>query len=303
MKVIYKYSSYRKGFFDNPTLRITQRYTLNDPFESLPSMGQMVSFWNENLKVKLVESEENQVKFSGDFDGFGIISLTQSKDNLLMWSHYANEHRGFVLELDHKKIGLKNQVIHSSYIDDSSNGLAKPIIYTNKRHVNEVNENRKDLLFIKSEHWSYEKEYRIAAFLMQANVIKVKNEAKDTLDVLKGTDVPYFTFTDNHDDYFTLEFNHNHPSWDGIEHKKHLENVKKNFLMSACNHIAKHTDTLFLHELPKEAITKVMLGCKMDIVVRNEIISAISKYDHHIEIFEAKLHPERFELEFVPIKI
>lgn len=31
---------------------------------------------------------------------FGILSLTQSHDSLLMWAHYGHSHRGFVIEFD-----------------------------------------------------------------------------------------------------------------------------------------------------------------------------------------------------------
>jgi len=31
---------------------------------------------------------------------FGALSLTETPDNLLMWSHYADQHTGFVIEFD-----------------------------------------------------------------------------------------------------------------------------------------------------------------------------------------------------------
>ncbi len=31
-------------------------------------------------------------------DTIGILCFTEKNDNLLMWSHYANSHKGFVLE-------------------------------------------------------------------------------------------------------------------------------------------------------------------------------------------------------------
>lgn len=31
----------------------------------------------------------------------GIYCFTKSEDNILMWSHYANEHKGICLEFDH----------------------------------------------------------------------------------------------------------------------------------------------------------------------------------------------------------
>ena len=59
---------------------------------------------------------------------FGILCFTEKKDNLLMWSHYANSHKGFVLEFfpehsyfDRRK--NKNQMVEH----------LKDIRYTKKR--------------------------------------------------------------------------------------------------------------------------------------------------------------------------
>ncbi|EPJ44297.1 MAG: hypothetical protein OFPII_35920 [Osedax symbiont Rs1] len=35
-----------------------------------------------------------------DFDMYGILSMTERIDNLLMWSHYADSHTGFVIGFD-----------------------------------------------------------------------------------------------------------------------------------------------------------------------------------------------------------
>ncbi|TOC13300.1 hypothetical protein CGJ90_24575, partial [Vibrio parahaemolyticus] len=50
----------------------------------------------ENLKSSLV---------SGDFtksmtSSFGICSLSKTFENILMWSHYADNHKGFVVEFE-----------------------------------------------------------------------------------------------------------------------------------------------------------------------------------------------------------
>jgi hypothetical protein len=36
-------------------------------------------------------------------DGLGILCLSERQDNIAMWSHYANSHRGFCLEFDVSK--------------------------------------------------------------------------------------------------------------------------------------------------------------------------------------------------------
>lgn len=52
---------------------------------------------------KLKEHYENVVKPSNEAE-IGILSLTGTKDNHLLWSHYANKHEGFCVGFDKEKI-------------------------------------------------------------------------------------------------------------------------------------------------------------------------------------------------------
>lgn len=87
----------------------------------------------------------------------GILSLTESPMNLLMWSHYANEHRGMVIEFDEK---------HSSFNDRRSPndefGYLRRVKYTDDRPVGTLLDfDFADFFLTKSTEWSYEKEWRI----------------------------------------------------------------------------------------------------------------------------------------------
>lgn len=98
---------------------------------------------------------------------FGIICLSSDYKNCLMWSHYAESHRGFCIEYDFSK-GIENDQ------------LIFPVIYSNKRpsipwklvkesergEKNNIMEGQKlysfmKMLVTKSEEWKYEKEWRI----------------------------------------------------------------------------------------------------------------------------------------------
>ncbi|MFS1423454.1 hypothetical protein [Shewanella sp. 10N.286.48.B5] len=80
---LYKYMPLRKEFFDNFLIRGSQKYALNDPFELRPSSS---------------ESEKSLAE-SSYFD-YAVISLSETNNNLLMWSHYADQHKGIILELN-----------------------------------------------------------------------------------------------------------------------------------------------------------------------------------------------------------
>jgi hypothetical protein len=93
----------------------------------------------------------------------GLYCLSEIRDDILMWSHYANGHRGLCLEFD-TSIKLK---------DIYSTGQAKNVIFGQAQKVNysfeypSVNimnfgsEEYSKALLTKSNHWEYEKEWRI----------------------------------------------------------------------------------------------------------------------------------------------
>lgn len=91
----------------------------------------------------------------------GITYLSEVPDSLLMWSHYANNHRGFCVAYSLFEL---NQKLKFS---------AVPVIYTKERvclqsiplDQEAINKETMNLFFqsltSKSPEWSYEKEWRI----------------------------------------------------------------------------------------------------------------------------------------------
>ena len=89
----------------------------------------------------------------------GVSCLSESENSLLMWAHYANNHRGFCVEYDLLEI---SRILNFSAI---------PVIYSEERTCfdffnPQTIENDTLKLFIrsltsKSPEWSYEKEWRI----------------------------------------------------------------------------------------------------------------------------------------------
>ena len=109
-----------------------------------------------------------------------IACFSENVKSITMWSHYANSHKGFVLEYNLKgqeikcdncsnKFTCKDRIVHNLY----------PIIYDNKRYdgtffvscflgrhmglfskLDDVLFNNKSALY-KSPQWSYEKEWRL----------------------------------------------------------------------------------------------------------------------------------------------
>ncbi|WP_198160210.1 DUF2971 domain-containing protein [Photobacterium sp. J15] len=103
---------------------------------------------------------------------WGIFSLSSESLNVLMWAHYANNHRGFCLEFD------------------SSNdffGRAWQVKYVNKINCLDILELSEgdafNALLTKTDEWSYESEFRV--------LVNVNNEL-DGLPNVVGNNVAKF---------------------------------------------------------------------------------------------------------------
>jgi hypothetical protein len=134
-------------FLNDPCLRVTPSNCQNDPFEFGFSSSDI-----EALNCKS-ESKELGIKLEEFAKLHGIISLTTSNDDILMWSHYAENHRGAVVEI---------------YIDDE-----KPqSLFINSTGPNSPPFNYQDFLFDKV---SYKSVRRFEQIESEANIDKIKH--------------------------------------------------------------------------------------------------------------------------------
>ena len=94
---------------------------------------------------------------------FGILSLSSISNDILMWSHYSDMHRGFCVGFDSRKLlnvvnarikaGVYAQVLPVQYREEYP--LLR--ISAEKEKIDVLN----DLLTIKARNWKYESEYRL----------------------------------------------------------------------------------------------------------------------------------------------
>ena len=108
---------------------------LNDPLE-----GRYEAAFSEKSAIGKIERAKNSLR---------IASLSASPDNFLLWSHYADGHKGVAIEIDfpekHPSIA---EVIYSPFSSIFS-------------HAPEKGEDMSHIFNGKSEEWSYEQEYRV----------------------------------------------------------------------------------------------------------------------------------------------
>lgn len=101
-----------------------------------------------------VAKKLNALTYNGINNFLGFFCLSGNWNNLLMWSHYAQSHYGFVISFNEKNI-------HSECI--SSLKCAGKVRYEKCRPAKklyDIDEFFSEYFFVKGKSWSYEQEYR-----------------------------------------------------------------------------------------------------------------------------------------------
>ena len=168
---LYKYRSVKSAlqFISNQSIYFSNFTEFNDPFES--SANYSVDFtpqqyYNSFISAGFSPASATEVTrqiANGTIDGkiclkeaieealhsLGYYCMTSKPDNLLMWAHYADSHRGVCFKFD--------------ILEDLDSFLAPlPVEYNSDYIVfDALKSNIAELIRRKSEDWSYENEYRI----------------------------------------------------------------------------------------------------------------------------------------------
>lgn len=152
----------------------------NDPFEMV--LGNYLS----SVEKEEYDELTSQTNYLSDPDSYynfaidaqcgvracvGVMCFTSKNDNLLMWSHYANNHTGICIEFDGSSDFFNGQYTNASVLwgnpikDHYRNiGQLRKVDYKNERPTyidpSEI-EHDTESWFVKSLEWSYEEESRL----------------------------------------------------------------------------------------------------------------------------------------------
>ncbi|MFH2108077.1 MAG: DUF2971 domain-containing protein [Chrysiogenia bacterium] len=206
--IIYKYlPPSRIDVLEDSRIRFTQPAALNDPFETFPCFLEfgpwlldkvhqqsIDKFGMKDAKNTLLQRQTLVVQTLLDIPKilskhFVILSLSKIRDNSLMWSHYSDSHRGFVIGFD------SSSAFFSPGTGKAKDGL-KMVRYSNDRYLvpkngfhslDDLNLRKANakLFFTKGSYWRYEREMRILAHPDSADVV---------LPDPKGYDIRLFNF-------------------------------------------------------------------------------------------------------------
>ncbi len=216
MIVLYKYVTSERALTCIPevgdgTLRATQPASLNDPFECAVTPTYVIGDEaEENRQLAEVLTEINVNKpvtaegvhrarrehgslftrqlFAEQLSTrFGIVSFTTDPRHPLLWSHYTIDGSGFVIGYDITE--LTKLTVGEGYLR-SVDYADKPALILGPKVLVSPESNLPILLSRKSDHWSYEREWRLIVELNRTigtgetdqhgqpiNLVQIPNEA------------------------------------------------------------------------------------------------------------------------------
>jgi hypothetical protein len=180
-------------YFANPS-------SFNDPFDCYPSFdfdateSEIISFFAKIIRRNFPLASEKRVLHeaiaklydpktgpkSPDYtkqvqevhnhhvaEKIGVLCLSEIADDILMWSHYADLHRGICLQFNSNFNFFENahQINYK---------LERPKINPFRDHIEQVMES---VLLTKADHWAYEKEWRLIRYADGAGAYQFPPEA------------------------------------------------------------------------------------------------------------------------------
>lgn len=96
----------------------------------------------------------------------GVLCLSEVRDSLLMWGHYTDNHRGFVVGFDSEHSFFSKRKTETDEL-----GFLRQVQYQRQRPAAVLTDTSSLVWFqTKSEEWAYEKEWRIVRALREAKI-------------------------------------------------------------------------------------------------------------------------------------
>ncbi|MBF4800255.1 DUF2971 domain-containing protein [Aeromonas hydrophila] len=292
METLYKYySKLGANYFDNPTIKLSNTKKLNDPFEKHLSEDL------REIAIGNIYTENGELDIHKVFSGvvvplsmsrIGIVSLTETPRSVLMWSYYANEHKGICIGYKTSYLEKNKNIQHDSFPTEWTPVKVNYDNYRYNKYTDEFNglSDRelkkavfKKALLTKNESWSHEKEFRSIVPL------------------------------EYHDHIY-------HPNSDPIEFREILNKYKiigisnqtqdtfktENNSLAVTSIMSENDNLFFMIKINQKHISQVYFGCEMNEGEEMSIYQKISSTPNlqHIKVYKIELSTKQFELEVTP---
>lgn len=268
-EIIYKYVDSKTliQILKNLSIRCNSPENFNDIYDCEPIFEVPEEFKkmdNGIYQNKYDNGVEGSVKCTMDRsrNEFRITCFSEEFDNFLMWSHYADKHKGCVLALKPSTFLLKhiNKVSYKNepviLRDDAINLMQ--LNPSKEIHIDKAIKNWNELYTTKSEFWAYEKEWRLVLSL-------------------KGLEYEY-----------NSEIQTNHSDKSG-KLKKNLEDkmlINKGFLDIPIDF---------------DDFVAIYFGAKISKRVQTRILNILKEKGITVPVFKAEKLYNSYELKFIPL--
>lgn len=156
--ILYRYLSAEAALktLETRSLRVSRLAELNDPFEWLLGV--------EDDSPEILKRHDELFQFMNE--NYGIISFSAVASDPVIWSHYANSHKGVAIEVNHD---LDETLLKVDYVNERPT-VPKHCARDPENHIEELRPIFSDFFRRKSPSWKYAHEYRVAAELNTCEV-------------------------------------------------------------------------------------------------------------------------------------
>lgn len=276
MDTLYKYCKSINNFIHLPTIKLAVPDFFNDPFEI--AVSKEISDLLDNEEPEAIAFDMGM-----EISKIGIVSLSETSRNLLMWAHYADEHRGICIGFDSEV--LSELELGNIHLERYHSLSPVKVNYDNLRV--DIKELLKDQDFIyensilkmlttKSDEWIYEKEHRCIVPIGWSDIAYSKGRNIK----VKAAIEKYFS-----DSTYICE------------QSDEIITTQKEVVFEE---LTPYSGMVFLKKINPLSVKSIYLGCKYN---ENEAMAIANTLKnpthplHHIELYKYRLSKTRFELE------
>jgi hypothetical protein len=170
-----------EGLFVNNRIRFTQPAALNDPLEFNPAIsfdsddGNFCKYEYRGITMPSIHDWYRLNLIESRINNYGILSLTDNPFSFEMWCHYANGHKGILIEFNTQnklkpELELTEGNVYRAHRVRYVKNYAVNIDVLERNHKGIPFHRIRDAIFLrKTNHWKYEREYRIVRPLSDSN--------------------------------------------------------------------------------------------------------------------------------------
>lgn len=110
------------------------------------------------------DAKQRKAYYDGLDDRMGVFCLSETATDVLMWAHYADNHKGFLIEFD-----SEHEFFHQAW-QDGTDRFRRVNYLSERTNVKTAAAlNRDEVFFTKSKAWEHEREWRMVLPLQSAN--------------------------------------------------------------------------------------------------------------------------------------